>query len=1748
MVDLALELSDGDNGLGARFTYNSDLFDAASIRRMAEHFRTLIQSAVEAPDKTAADLPFMTEAERRRVVLEWNETSRQYPRGRRVHELFEDQAARVPDHQAVRFDGVSLTYSQLNSLANRLASRLRSEGLGFEVPVGVCFEPSPQMVVALLAVWKAGGAWVALDPTWPRERLAFVARDSGCVLLLTDGAAAQALSQIVTKTWTVGLEPEPTGTENLPASEDASRLAYVLYTSGSTGGPTGVAVEHRSVVNYLLWVNESLFSRRPLAMPVVSGLSFDASLKQLFAPLLRGDPVWILSRDVAARPDVLRRVLSSAGPVALNCVPALWSALLEDLRTAPPEESLNNLKVLFLGGERLASKLVADTLVALPHLEIWNLYGPTETTANATAARIRSAEDVQIGRPIANARAYVLDEERRLLPVGVAGELFVGGDGVARGYWKQNQLTQARFFPDPFCGDPTARMYRTGDLVRQRRDGTLEFLGRLDDQVKVRGHRVEPAEIEAVLTRHVDVREAAVRALDGPLGEAGLVAYVAIGPAARCSVGQLKEFLRQHLPEAMVPRSVVLIERLPRLSNGKVDRLALPEPLEAATEESSQAPATPTERTLAALWAELLRTDRIGVRESFFDRGGHSLLAAQVVTRIRQIFGVEVPLRSLFEAPTVVELAKRIEALGSTVPSGQTALPKAPRDQPIPLAFPQERLWFLSQLEPGNPFYNVFKAIRLNGRLDAEALARSVDAIVERHDSLRTCFPVVDGVPHQEIRESTPGLLAVRDISGVPHGDREAEALRIASEEAEKPFDLSLGPLIRAVLLRLGSEDHILLLTIHHIVCDGWSLGIFFRELALAYDAFRTGKLPELAPLAMRYADFAFWQRRWLDGDVLDSRLKYWRRRLEGAPQVLELPTDRPRPPRPSYRGSREFFAFPSPLCAALRELGRREGATLFMTLLACFQTLLSRYTGASDVIVGSPIANRSWRETEDLIGFFINTLVLRSNLSQNPSFRQLLRTVRDSSLEDYAHQDIPFEKLIEELRPERTTSYPPIFQVLFVLQSGPPADPRLSGLTLTPLRADSGRTKFDLTVSLRERGEGLEGIISYSTDLFDAETIQTMARHFQSLAESAVRNPDHTVGDLALLSVDEGRRILFEWNQTDTRDPETDVLDLVSRQAEHRPEDVAIESSGESVTYRELVSRARRLAARLRATGFVPEQLAGLCADRSPEMIVGMLGILEAGGAYLPIDPLLPPRRIDFLLEDAKPRLVVAPAGIASRLPDRGLAIVSPDGSLDSDRSLEMPPTGHPSLDRLAYVIYTSGSTGRPKGVEVTHRALANFVFWARDAFELAPSDRVLQFAPFHFDTSVEEIFPCLASGATLVLRTDAMLESPATFFKACTEKGITVLDLPTAYWHELVPFLERGDVQLPPCLRLVIIGGEGALPERLVQWHSAVGQRVRLLNTYGPTEATVAATIADLTPAESAQSASVWRVPIGRPIDNVRAYVLDPRRQPVPIGVRGELFLGGEGLARGYRNDPVLTARRFTPDRYSDAPGARLYRTGDLVRRRRDGTLEFLGRVDDQVKIRGFRVEPVEVEKVLVTYPSISDVAVIAREDVPGDRRLVAYFSKAAATEPSVSELRDFLAQRLPDYLIPQAFVCLEKLPRTLAGKLDRAVLPAPRRASALAGDRRRPDNSLERLVANAWCQVFGFERVGLDEDFFELGGHSLMATRVLSRLRAQIPLDLPLRLLFEHPTVAGMSRAIAQIAHEKGGQRELAGAARQ
>ena len=1542
------------------------------------------------------------------------------------------------------------------------------------------------------------------------ERLARGVRPHGARELLLDAAAADVAR-------------ESAADPGVPVG--AQELAYVVYTSGSTGTPKGVAVPHRAVVRLARggsWVRldagETVLQLAPVA--------FDASTFEIWGALLNGARLVVFPAGTPS-PAELGAELERTGVSTLWLTAGLFHQMVD-----AQLDSLRGVRQLVAGGDSLSAAHVRRVVEGVAGCRVINGYGPTENTTFSTTYAVPDAgppgAGVPIGRPVENSTAYVLDRWAAPVPAGVAGELYVGGDGVARGYLDRPAATAERFVPDPFSPEAGARLYRTGDRVRWTAAGVLEFLGRTDDQVKIRGFRVEPGEVGAALARHPRVRDAVAVVRGDGAGERRLVAYAVAAEdgAAAPTGGELREWLRERLPEHLVPAVVAVAASLPLNANGKVDRDALP-PVEAPEGPAGGhvAPRTPVEEILAGIWADLLRLERVGADGDFFLLGGHSLLAMQAVTRVRDAFGAELPLRALFEAPTPAGLAPRVEAARgreSRVPP----LRPIPRDgaERFPLSFAQQRLWLVQQMDPDGAAYNVPFALGLRGPLDPPALRRALGGVVRRHEVLRTTLREEDGELRQVVAAPAPVPLPVVDLGGVREEARAGELLRLAYEEAARPFDLARGPLLRASLVRRGPEDHVLLFDLHHVVCDGWSMQVLARELSALYDAHARGEEPRLPGLPVQYADFAAWQRRWLRGEALEEHFAYWRERLAGAPPLLDLPLDRPRPVVQGT-GAASVGARVSPRALlALRQTARREGCTLFMTLLAAWQVLLARYAGQEDVVVGTPVAGRTRAEVEGLVGFFVNMLALRTDLSGDPAFPELLRRVRETSLGAFQHQDLPFERLVEELAVERGTGYAPLFQAAFALN--PPGVEGLSfgRVEVEPLEVAPRIAKFDLEAALGDDGEWLSADFIFRTDLFERATVVRLAEHFGVLLEGIAADPSRAVSALPLLAPAERTRVLEEWNATSRAFPADTVPALFAARAARAPDAVAVTAAGESLTYAELELRGNRLAHHLRGLGVGPEVRVGLCVERGAEMVVGMLGILGAGGAYVPLDPAYPAERLAWMIGDAGLRVVVSQARLAGVLPPAGPALVL----LDADRArIDAGPEHAPLVDAgpdaLAYVIYTSGSTGTPKGVLVPHRAVARLVVGS-DYVRLEPGDRVAQAANHSFDATTWEVWGALLNGGSVVVLARDEVLDPAVLARRLREERVTALFLTTALFNRVA----QAEPGAFGTLRHLLFGGEAVDPER-VRAVLECGPPERLLHVYGPTENTTFSSWEEV----RAVGAGAPTVPIGRGIANTRLYVVDARLEAVPVGVPGELLVAGAGLARGYLNAPEPTAERWIPDPFSAAGGARAYRTGDRVRWTAAGSIEFLGRTDHQVKIRGFRIEPGEVEAVLARHPRVRDAVVVVREDGAGERRLVAYAAAAAdgAAAPTGGELREWLRERLPEHLVPAVVAVPASLPLNPNGKVDRDALP-PVEALASVDAYVAPRTPVEEILAGIWGEVLGVERVGVEDDFFELGGHSLLVMQVVARVRGALRVELPLRTVFEAPTPAAAARIVEAL----------------
>jgi len=1729
--DLTLNMEEISGELHGCFEYASALFESATIERMAKHFEVLLESIVTDPEQVVVSYAILTQDEEHQLLVDWNATQADYPTDQCVHQLFEAQAERTPDAVAVVFEGSELTYRELNVRANQLAHHLASMGVEPDDLVGICVERSLEMMIGLLGILKAGGAYVSLDPAYPKERLAFMLEDGRVAVLLTQKSLANELPEHKAQTICIDSlwqDIVAAGDTNNPGSAVMpNHLAYVIYTSGSTGKPKGVMIEHRSAVNLL----HSLKDRPGLdasdVLLAVSTISFDIHLLELFLPLSVGAKVIIASHDVAMDGLRLKALLIESGATIMQATPITWRMLLY----AGWNERLS-LKVLSTG-EALPRELANELLVRCSML--WDLYGPTETTVYASIEEVKNTEsNISFGRPIDNVQFYITDQAARPLPAGIPGELMIGGAGLARGYLNRSDLTEQQFITDTLSGNPDARLYRTGDLARYLPGGRVEILGRIDHQVKIRGFRIELGEIEACLLKHDAVSQAVAIALEDDSGDKRLVAYLISSAVTPPGTTALQVLLKQYLPDYMIPSAFVWMEAYPVTANGKIDRKALPKP-EITDDSAGESPRTETEQVLAGLWLELLPVDAITTEANFFYLGGHSLLLTRLVSRIRDIFGQELSLQSMFAHPILKEQAHLIDQSRHIV-----ELPPiecVSEQDGLELSFAQQRLWFLDEFEcEANATYNIPFSQRLRGIVDANALRSALCYLVKRHNSLRMVFRMEDGVAHVHMLDSYDPL-TITDLSDQDKQDREQKAKALVRKHASTRFNLSEGPLFQMQLIELEDNDHLLLGVIHHIISDGWSQGILNKELSEAYGAYLDGHEPDMAPLPVQYQDYAHWQRQWLSGTVLQEQLEYWQSHLAGAPSLLELPTDFPRPLEQSFIGRLVSFTLSEAITAQLKQLTQEHGATLFMSLLAAFNLLLSRYSRQEDIVVGTPIANRIHSQIEGLIGFFVNTLALRTNIRPDESFTELLSRVKEASLNAYSHQDIPFELLVQELQTERSLSHSPLFQVMFAFQNAPMDGLNLSGLVAAPVVHPHETAKFDLTLSMEEVSGELHGCFEYASALFEQSTIERMAQHFEVLLGGIVANPEQPVSDLPLLQESERQQLIVDWNNTQADFPSDQCIHhLFEAQAKRTPDAVAVVFEDSELTYRELNERSNQLAHYLVSQGVVPDQLVGICVERSLAMMVGLLGILKACGAYVLLDSAYPKDRLSFMLEDANIAVLLTQQSLVDALPEHDALTIYLDtqwGDIAKE-SLE-PSCITATPDQLAYVIYTSGSTGKPKGVMIEHCSAANLLYSLQERPGIDASDVLVAVTTISFDIHLLELFLPLTVGAKVVIASRDIVVDGRGLYQLLIKCGATIMQATPVSWHML---LQSGWDE-PLSLKALSTGE--ALSHELA--NKLFPMCSSLWNLYGPTEATVYASIEKIT-------APKTKITFGSPIDNTLFYIVDNTGHPLPVGIPGELLIGGAGLARGYINRPDLTEQQFITDTISGNPDARLYRTGDLARYLADGHVEILGRIDHQVKIRGFRIELGEIESCLMQHDLVEESVVIACEDNPGDKQLAAYVVLSDdAGDDWIEVLRNYLKGLLPQYMIPVHFTRLEKLPITPNGKVDRKALPAPNFSDASCRHlHARPLGMLEKKIAAIWLDILGVEPLSIDDNFFDLGGNSLSLIMLCERLKKQFSQPFVMSLVYAEPTLkalAGIVRSRDVTVEGNESQRNINGA---
>lgn len=1596
--------------------------------------------------------------------------------------LVAERAATSPDALAVVDGGRRLTYAELDADAGRLAHLLLEEGAGPETVIGVALDRGIDLVVSLLAIWRTGAAFVTLDPAYPATRLQWLIGDTGAHVVI----AEQSLSDLVEAAGAKVVVPaqlraEIAGRPIAPVTEpQPESLAYVMYTSGSTGTPKGVAVTHAGITNRVRWAVDAQRLTEQDRVLQKTRITFDAVVWEFFGPLISGGMVVLAPKDCESDARALLAAVIEQGITVLQVVPSVLRLLVDE----PGWDASGSLRLVSCAGEPLRAEL-AQRLLKCTDVELWNTYGPTECSIDVTAFRFDPEQltgPVPIGRPIKGMRVLVLDPNTGSpAPIGATGELYAGGVGVARGYLNRPGLTAERFVPDPF-GKDGWRLYRTGDLVRWREDGNLEYVGRADDQVKVNGVRLEPGEIEAALTSHPDVRAAVVAARTRPDGTAQLVGYV----QAAATEG-LRDHLLDRLPETHVPTVFVTVDEFPLTPHGKVDRQALPDPSSLVGKEYV-APRTTTERLVADIWRQLLGVEKIGVHDSFFELGGTSLTLTRLANQLRATAGKEIQLRGLLRATTVEAQA---ELIAGVLDEGTDLLP-VDRGGKLPLSAGQRRLWFMEQLDKNSSEWVAPTFLRLPQATELTAVRRALDALVARHETLRTRYQVVDGEPVQVIDPPTAVDVRVADIE-------DDQLAAVLTEHLGDGFDLQNGPVLRALLTR-SSTEQVLTLAIHHIATDGWSASVIAKDFTrlLAGD--------ELDPLEVQYADYAAWQQRTLSEDFVRQELDHWRATLDGI-VPLELPIDKARPSVRDPHGAMVTFTVPAELTAKLDQLGRRHGCTPFSTLLAAYATVLARFTGTWDVAIGAPVAGRDLGQLENLVGFFLNTVVLRCRLDEDLTFDDALKLTRTVCEDAFAHAGLPFDRLVDELAPDRDLSRTPLYQAAFDFHGEGFSGSEGTQQDLAAIQAALQVAKTDLTLNLRRLADGsLLGAMEYATTLFDHATVERLTAAFVRLLDTLATEPSTTLGIAGLLSAGDRQQLIEGWNQTAVEVPAKTVLERFEEQAEATPDAVAVNSDAGALSYRELDANANRLAHHLRANEVAQGDVVVVLLDRGPWLPTAMLAAWKAGATYLPVDPDTPAERIALMHKDANAKAIISRTGLTTA---RDAVLVDEHADLIAARPAESPAVA-PDLDALAYVIYTSGSTGQPKGVAVPHRGLVNHLDWAARELAGAGTGGAPVLSSVAFDLGVPNLWAPLLTGQTVHLM-------PADLDLADLGKALAA-QAPYSFVKLTPSHLEILATQLTAdqardLAGVLVVAGEPFTRRVLEAWR-ALAPESRIVNEYGPTEASVGTSIYPV-PADERSDV----LPIGLPLPNLTMYVLDPQREPVPVGVVGELYVGGTGVARGYLNRPELTAERFVPNPFGTG---RLYRTGDLVRRRADGVVEFIGRVDHQVKIHGYRIEPEEIQVVLAGHSGVTDVVVVAREDRPGDLRLVAYYV-GAATE---SDLTEHAARQLPSYLVPAAFVPLDRLPLNPNGKLDRSALPAPEGAGT--AEPVAPATVVEERIAEIWTELLG-QDVGTEANFFRSGGNSILAIRLIARLQNAFEIDLPVRAVFEAPTVAGLAAAV-------------------
>lgn len=1725
--DLVLHIQKNDESLECTVKYNKELFAAESIERLGGHFITILSAIAENPQIPVQKVPLLTEEEKNLILNVWNNTQTDLPKDKCIHHRFEEQVKRTPDLIAVEFEGEQITYAELNASANRLANYLAKQGACEDKSVALFVERGFDMIIGLLAISKTGATYLPLDPIYPKARLFLIVDDAKPVIMLTQHALTNSVPETSAVLIFIDEQSEYSSesSDNLKFG-NSSKPGYILYTSGSTGKPKGVPVTQHAVVNLVNAMTRLVdFTAQDILLAVTT-ISFDIAELEMYMPLFIGAKLVIATQETATDMELLAKKIVECNATLFQATPVTFKMLMISGWTGKKD-----LK-LIIGGEALPKELVRDLLMRCAG--VWNSYGPTET-AIYSVVRHNTMEDtigegyVPIGRPIDNTVCYLLNKKLVPVPIGIPGELYIGGDGISPGYLNLPSMTDERFIVNPFGNNPEEKIYKTGDLIQYFNDGNMVFLNRLDSQVKIRGFRIELGEIESAIAQFDSIKDNVVIVREDIPGDKKLVGYIILKENQEADIAELKHFLATKLPDYMVPANFMTMEKFPVTLNGKVDRKLLPAPVEITSQVSADyvAPKTETEKELVQIWYEVLKIENIGITDNFFELGGNSLVAAMLISRINKKLNILIPLRLLFKKQMIIEIAEEIEnrqqqQTMDTSVSAQT-IPHLESTSNIYQASPgQKRLWFLENFEPGNRAYNLPFDYRINGELDELILEKTINKIVERHESLRTVIQSSGGEPFQKVLEYSPFHLKVENLEHLTETEKNSLTAQYSEDNEMHIFNIETGPLFICRLIKISTTEWILLVNMHHAITDGWSVKILVDEMGIIYTALKQQKPIILNSLPITNSDHSEWQNGWLKGEECKKQLSYWIGELKGVPELLQLPMDFQRPKNQTYDGNEVQFTIGKEMTQQLLFFSKKHEGSLFVTLLSIFNTLISRYAAQEEFVVGIPIAGRIYEEQESLVGMVINNFPLRITPLDQMTFPEMFEMCKRKFYMAYENQILPIDRIVDELKVTRTPNISPLFQVMFNLLDMFDEEISLGDSKMEIVDKRRKIAQFDFSLHIYETKKSLNCVLEYNTNLFKRSRIERMAGHFLELVQSLMQNPEQKIKKISILTENEKEVVLGAWNATTVEFPRGKCIhQLFEEQVLKTPAIIAIRDDRKAITYTELNEKSNKLARYLHDSGAVEGSLVSICMERSTDILVALLAVLKAGCTYIPLDPIYPKDRLALILEDGNPALMITEKKLLESLPQsetKNIFIEEYEAYKDypgENANFSVTP------DTVAYLIYTSGSTGKPKGVQIEHFSIVNFLASMAKQPGIKSDDVMLAVTTISFDIAGLEMYLPILCGASIFVASQETSMNPDLLIQKIEESQATILQATP------VTFRMLNSAEWSGSKRLKILCGGEAMPKELA--YDLIHKCGELWNMYGPTETTVWSTVEKV---EVDENDKIGYINLGKPIDNTFIYVLNTEFQPVPIGYPGELFIGGDGLAKGYFNLPAMTQEKFLPDPFCDLPGARMYRTGDLVQQTENGKLEFLNRVDSQVKIRGFRIELGEIESAISQFGTIKNNVVIVREDYPGDKKLVAYIIKAEAGEIDIAELRQFLKTKIPDYMVPSAFVLIDQFPLTPNGKIDRKMLPspvdtAPQQTKAYI----EPKTETEKKLASIWSDVLKIKQIGTDEDFFEIGGHSMIAVTLMVKIEKELGVRLPLAILFDNSTIQDMARLIDQ-----------------